>query len=85
MPKKAKYLGNITTGVFNKKFFGFLSGFLGLVCIGLISVFIAGYYKTETSNSKNLEAKAPIGQVKIDNSKNSSLIGKAFQQASSTR
>jgi hypothetical protein len=32
---------------FNKDFFHFLSGFMGLVCISLIIIFIVGFYETE--------------------------------------
>jgi len=72
--------------VFNKNFFGFLSGFLGLVFAGLIFVFAAGYYQNnEEGNDKGLEAKTPIQQIKVDNALDSGAVGKSLGFASSTR
>lgn len=82
---KTKLKDDIMFGIFNKNFFGFLSGFLGLIFVGLIFVFMAGYYKSDkVENGKNLEAKTPIQQVKIDDSLNSKAVRKSIQYASST-
>lgn len=71
--------------VLNKDFFGYLSGFFGLIFTGLVFVFIAGYYKVESVNSvKSLEAKAPLERVGVKKEQNSSSVLNSFESASST-
>ena len=86
MLQKFRPLRENTGSIFNRSFFGFLSGFLSLVFFGLVSVFIAGYYKTESIGKREgLKAKAPIQQVKSETTENTSVVLKSLGEASSTK
>jgi len=86
MSKKTKRLRAGLASVFNRNFFGFLSGFLGMVFVALVFVFVASYYKIDTiGNRANLDAEAPTKQANVENVRNASLAGKSFELASSTK
>lgn len=52
--------------IFNKTFFRFLSGFFGLILVGLFFVFAAGYYESEIiGKGKNLETASPRGGAAV--------------------
>lgn len=85
MFKKTRPLRENSGSVFNKSFFSFLSGFFSLIFFGLVSVFIAGYYKVEAvGDSEGLEAKTSTKQMAVDKIYNSSSAAKSLESASST-
>lgn len=44
---------------FNKDFFHFVSGFMGLVCISLIIIFAIGFYESEIMNAEKYGQARP--------------------------
>ena len=70
--------------VLNRDFFGFLSGFLSLIFVSLVSVFVAGYYKTETATAKDAIERRNVRINEISGENNGSRVGSAVVLSSST-
>lgn len=71
--------------IFNKNFFRFLSGFAGMVLVGLFVVFVASFYENRVivnGKQKNSEASLPVKPV-VENGRNSGAVGAIDSQAAS--